>query len=566
MKFSIIPSRRCILFALVPCFLGSVKSFSQSESATEMSNFCNVRAPLTVNTSAAKYQNGSGGNTLFGMIPAKPVGKSFRVAVLYFKLDNDEFELGSATAGWPHDMPHPLWKNEFLINAPYDSTTFEAELARKPESLTAYFYHMSGGHLWLYGEEVTYTGRPLSETDYGNRSVNWLAFRYNNRQVLDWFASQYNLNQLDHDRDGNADLILFICRSRLREGATGEPGLSFFVDGQSSPNGIRGITLNSGTYQADSYLFSEARTLAAHAIGHLLGLPHLDGLHRWSLMAGNRSTQAGTLMSAQERRLLGWLDYEVIDKNTSGVRLSNLVRSNHAVKIPIKGAEEYFVVEHRTHHTAYATLPSQPAKSGLLFYYVSKGRFFNFYDDRWIELEAPHIIPADGLVTNILESSDTRYYGFFNGDGSDLFGYYDRNAITPFTKPSTSTPRYPHTGIALKNIHRDGEDLVFDVYFDFTEAAPASNPSANPFHLRSYPNPLTWKSTIFYELAQAGNVKLTLYNALGQELAVLVEGWQEARHYAVRFDGFAYPAGVYYYMLETATGSQRGKMLLLPKH
>ncbi len=557
MRFTSMHPRRFVLFILTLCFAASAELFSQSENATNASRLCNMTAAFAANASVAKFQNGSGTSALFGKIPAKPPGKNFRVAVLYFKLTNDEFELGSVTAGWPHDMPHPSWKNEFLINVPYDSMTFEAELARKPESLTAYYYHMSGGNLWLYGDEVTYAGAPLTETDYGNPDVDWLAFRFNNRQVLGWFASNYNLSKLDYNRDGNADVILFICRSRLKFAASGEPGFSYLKD----PSDIRGITSQSGTYQTDSYSFSEARTLAAHAIGHLLGLPHLDGLYRWNLMAGVYTSQSGTLMSAQERKLLGWLEYEVIDNNTREVRLSNLVHSNRAVKIPIKGTTEYFVVEHRTHHTAYATLPSQQAKSGLLFYYVSKEM------PHPNAPETPFIIPADGLVTNtLLSRDDIKYGGYFNGDGSDLFGYYDRTEITPYTNPSTSTPRNPHTGIALKNIHREGEDFVFDVYFDYVEEQPASNPGPQRFDIRAYPNPFTWQTRIFYDLPQAGNVKLTLYNAMGQEQAVLVEGWQEAWHYEVRFDGYAYPAGVYFYVLETPVGKEHGKMILLPKH
>src|SRR5262245_24667246 len=101
----------------------------------------------------------------FGLsrIPPKPPGKSFRILALYFKLADDQFELGEATAGWPHTNSVPNWKGQFLIDQPYAAATFTAALAQKPQSLTAYFYQMSNGHLWLYGEEIAYTGPPLTE-------------------------------------------------------------------------------------------------------------------------------------------------------------------------------------------------------------------------------------------------------------------------------------------------------------------------------------------------------------------------------------------------------------------
>jgi len=48
--------------------------------------------------------------------------------------------LGKLTAEWPHAKNAPDWKGRFLIDTPFDSSTYKKALAKNPTSLTAYFY------------------------------------------------------------------------------------------------------------------------------------------------------------------------------------------------------------------------------------------------------------------------------------------------------------------------------------------------------------------------------------------------------------------------------------------
>ena len=68
--------------------------------------------------------------------------------------------------------------------------------------------------------------------------------------------------------------------------------------------------------------------------------------------------------------------------------------------------------------------------------------------------------------------------------------------------------------------------------------------------LANYPNPFNPETTIRYALPQAGKIRLAVYDLLGQEVAVLVDGSRPAGHHTVRFDGEDLPSGSYVYRLQ----------------
>ena len=57
-------------------------------------------------------------------------------------------------------------------------------------------------------------------------------------------------------------------------------------------------------------------------------------------------------------------------------------------------------------------------------------------------------------------------------------------------------------------------------------------------------------------------VKLTVYDILGREVAVLVNGEQNAGRKSVEFDGSKLPSGIYLYRLQAGSYSAIKKMAL----
>ncbi len=71
---------------------------------------------------------------------------------------------------------------------------------------------------------------------------------------------------------------------------------------------------------------------------------------------------------------------------------------------------------------------------------------------------------------------------------------------------------------------------------------------------QNYPNPFNPETTIRYQLATDSQVRLSLIDITGQEVAVLVNEQQTAgmRHYAFSTARTPLPSGLYFYRLQTA--------------
>lgn len=90
---------------------------------------------------------------------------------------------------------------------------------------------------------------------------------------------------------------------------------------------------------------------------------------------------------------------------------------------------------------------------------------------------------------------------------------------------------------------------------------PGELPKAFVLH-QNYPNPFNPTTTIGYELPRPGFVTLKIYNILGEEIAVLVDGFQNAGNYQTPFDASGLPSSVYFYRLVTAGKIMVRKMIL----
>jgi hypothetical protein len=84
------------------------------------------------------------------------------------------------------------------------------------------------------------------------------------------------------------------------------------------------------------------------------------------------------------------------------------------------------------------------------------------------------------------------------------------------------------------------------------------------FHLaQNYPNPFNPATTIEYSIHSDGFVKLSVFNAIGEEVRTLVSEFNKAGSYKEIFDAGNLSSGIYFYKLQAGSFVETRKMILL---
>jgi photosystem II stability/assembly factor-like uncharacterized protein len=80
---------------------------------------------------------------------------------------------------------------------------------------------------------------------------------------------------------------------------------------------------------------------------------------------------------------------------------------------------------------------------------------------------------------------------------------------------------------------------------------------------QNYPNPFNPATTISYSIPSSSNIKLIVYNPLGQTIKILENSFKNAGKYSINFSAINLPSGIYFYKLEAAQFTQVKKMMLI---
>jgi uncharacterized Ntn-hydrolase superfamily protein len=141
----------------------------------------------------------------------------------------------------------------------------------------------------------------------------------------------------------------------------------------------------------------------------------------------------------------------------------------------------------------------------------------------------------------------------FNADSS-----YTAILSTIFTPVSDTLTVYCLSGI------RNGELADHPVIHYIEGSATLNRVSPDTYGLLEiYPNPFNGSATIRFDLPQAGEADLMLYNLAGQIVQNVLQGPMTSGEHLVRFGGESLPSGIYFLRLHTPSFTRAEKILLL---
>jgi hypothetical protein len=121
---------------------------------------------------------------------------------------------------------------------------------------------------------------------------------------------------------------------------------------------------------------------------------------------------------------------------------------------------------------------------------------------------------------------------------------------------TTNSQSYQFTDNAVKgNVIYRLKQIDFDGKFKYSnEVSVAAVESPEAYSLvQNYPNPFNPSTTIKYSVPEQSNIKICIYNQLGQQVAEVVNGVKDAGNYEQLFNASNLSSGVYFYKIEAAS-------------
>ena len=97
-----------------------------------------------------------------------------------------------------------------------------------------------------------------------------------------------------------------------------------------------------------------------------------------------------------------------------------------------------------------------------------------------------------------------------------------------------------------------------------TDIQEEQNPLPTEYFLsQNYPNPFNPATKIQYGVKERIDIKIVIFNAIGEEILLLLKELKEPGSYEIEFNASTLPSGVYFYRLQAGDFVQTRKMILL---
>lgn len=182
------------------------------------------------------------------------------------------------------------------------------------------------------------------------------------------------------------------------------------------------------------------------------------------------------------------------------------------------------------------------------------------------------LISFNGYITNNTVQLNWRTATEANNHGFDVerrVNEYEWNTIgfVEGSGNSTSPKEYSFTDSELfvrgKKIQYRLKQIDNDGSFEYSDIVEVEIVPVKFELSQNYPNPFNPSTTITFSLPKETQLKINIYNALGEFVETLAAGTYDAGYHKITFDASSLSSGVYFYSLMSADFVQVKKMILL---
>jgi hypothetical protein len=216
-----------------------------------------------------------------------------------------------------------------------------------------------------------------------------------------------------------------------------------------------------------------------------------------------------------------------------------------------------------------------PAAGGALYVGTYSYGVWQWKDGAWTELDGPEFVYS--LARNgDPEAGGELYAGGVNGDASGPYVQrWDGSTWSGLGSGLTGfvSPPIPYA-LAVGEAEEEGQAALWVggefiaagghpssciarwVTEDFDTAAEGTQAAPSSLGLEAYPNPASGPLTLRYTLPEAAQVRLSVYDVLGREVAVLTDAIQPAGMHEVAFERRGLASGVYVVRMEAGEGAR----------
>jgi hypothetical protein len=169
------------------------------------------------------------------------------------------------------------------------------------------------------------------------------------------------------------------------------------------------------------------------------------------------------------------------------------------------------------------------------------------------------------VVLNWSTATETNNQGFDIERSEDNISFNKIGFVPGFgTTTEPKSYSYSDHPFNSRTIYYRLRQVDYDGSYEYSNVVEVEINSPTEYMLaQNFPNPFNPTTTIDFGIKEKSNVKIIILNAIGEEVAVVLNEEREPGFHQVEFSAANLPSGVYFYQLKAGSFIETKKMLLL---